>query len=248
MTDEKSGVSASENPDVPETAEVRGSGHNVDYFELFSTILLALAAIATAWAGFQAAKWGGVQASNTSQSAAARAESVRASTTAGQERLVDVTTFFNWLDAVVSDIDKDKIKAPEDSADYLPTKGTLSGFIFNRFRDEFKPAVRAWLDTSPFENDSAPATPFKMPQYRVALDEEATALLAESEEKAALASEANQNGDNYVISAVLFASSLFFAALAGKLVGHRYRVAAIMIAALVYLGTLIYILTLPLQI
>jgi hypothetical protein len=240
-------MSVEESEAAAEARPEKESGHGLDYFELFSTILLALAAIATAWAGFQAAKWGGIQASNTSQSAGARAESVRASTTAGQQTSIDVTTFFNWLDAVVGDIDRDKISRPKDSADYQPAAGTLSGFIFERFRDEFKPAVRAWLDTSPFESNDGPPTPFKMPEYRLASDEVARELLAESEEKAEIASQANQNGDNYVISAVLFASSLFFAALASKLVGRRYRTAAIIVAALVYLGTLIYILTLPLQ-
>jgi hypothetical protein len=42
-------------------------------------------------------------------------------------------------------------------------------------------------------------------------------------------------------------STLFFAALGGKLVGPRSKAASIVIAALVFSGTVIYVLTLPNQ-
>jgi hypothetical protein len=51
-----------------------------------------------------------------------------------------------------------------------------------------------------------------------------------------------------VISAVLFASSLFFAALASKLRIARYQNAALVVAGLLFIGTLIYVLSLPLEI
>ena len=86
-----------------------------------------------------------------------------------------------------------------------------------------------------------------MPEYESASRVQAEELQAEADEHAALAAEANQTGDNYVISAVLFASALFFAALAGKLVSHRLRVVAISIAGLLFIGTLIYLLTLPIE-
>lgn len=219
-----------------------------DTFELLSTILLALAAIAVAWAGFQSAKWGGVQASSTSEANAVRTESVRFSTFAGQQATIDVTTFFNWVNAIVDDIDKGDIVAPADSADYVPTAGTLSGFTFDRFREEFKPAVQAWLDTSPFQDPDAPSGPFQMPEYQLAAAVEAETLLAEAELKSAVAATANQTSDNYVVSAVLFASALFFAALSGKLTKSRYKTAALVIATFVFLGTVIYVFTLPIEV
>jgi hypothetical protein len=231
--------------DMSRSADASGDR---DWFELFATILLALAAIATAWAGFQAAKWGGVQASSTSQANAARTESVRASTLAGQLSSIDVATFLNWVNAVAGDLESGAIPRPENAADYQPTPGTLSGFTFARFREEFNPAARAWLDTNPFNDPTAPATPFEMPEYQVAAADEAAVLLTDAEEKSEAAATANQTGDNYVISAVLFAAALFFAALAGKLVKPRYKTAALLIAAAVYIGTLIYVLTLPIEV
>lgn len=223
-----------------------GSGR--DTFELVATILLALAAIAIAWAGFQSAKWGGVQATDFSQAGAARTESVRFSTLSGQLSSIDVITFLDWLSAVVDEIDSGDIDAPADSADYVPTPNTLSGFIFERFRDEFKPAVQAWLATSPFEDPDAPPVPFQMPEYQLAAAEEAEALLAVAEQKSSDAGVANQTSDNYVVSAVIFAAALFFAAMSSKLEKQRYKTAALSIAALVLVGTVIYVLTLPIEV
>ena len=219
-----------------------------DVFELLSTILLALAAIATAWAGFQSAKWGGVQAASTSSANAVRTESVRFSTLAGQQATIDVTTFFNWVNAIVDDLDKGEIVAPANAAEYVPTPGTLSGFTFTRMREEFQPAVRAWLDTDPFQNPDAPASPFQMPEYQLAAAVEAEALQAEAEVKSGVASAANQTSDNYVVSAVLFAAALFFAALSGKLERPRYKTAALVIATIVFVGTIVYVFTLPIEV
>lgn len=219
-----------------------------DTFELLATILLALAAILTAWAGFQAAKWGGVQASNTAQAGAARTESVRASTLAGQQATVDVATFLNWVNAIVDDLERGEIQRPDNAADYEPTPGTLSGFLFSRFRDEFTPALSAWLDTDPFRDQDAPGTPFEMPEYQLAAAVEADRLQTEASEKTALAAAANQNGDNYVVSAVLFAAALFFAALSGKLTKDRYKSAALIVAALLFIGTVVYVFTLPIEV
>lgn len=234
-------------PETPAASPKPTELRKTDMFELISVVLLALAAIATAWAGFEAAKWGGVQASNNSQAAAARTESVRASTVAGQQSGVDINTFFNWLNAVSQDIEDNKIEKPKDSADYKPDPGTLSGFTFERFRPEFTPSVEAWLDTSPFQKLDAPPTPFVMPEYEVAARVQAEDLQADADEHAALAADANQNGDNYVVSAVVFATALFFAALSGKLASHRLRVVAISVAGLLFIGTLIYLITLPIE-
>lgn len=221
---------------------------SAEFFELWATILIALAAIATAWAGFESAKWGGVQATNFSQAGAARTESVRFSTQAGQQQNIDVNTFINWLNVTFEEIDAGVIEEPESAADYQPTPGTLSGFYYERFRDEFAPVVRAWLDTNPFgANPDAPPSPFAMEEYQLAATEQAQLLEARADQRAADAATANQNADNYVMTAVLFATALFFAALASRLGAIQYRYASLIIATLMFAGTLIYILSLPIE-
>jgi hypothetical protein len=49
--------------------------HRARRFELAATVLLAMAAVATAWAAYQSARWHGEQAKAQSASIAARVES-----------------------------------------------------------------------------------------------------------------------------------------------------------------------------
>ena len=58
--------------------------------EVVATIVLAIATLATAWSGYQAARWGGVQSTSYSQAAALRTESVRTSNQAGQLAQIDI--------------------------------------------------------------------------------------------------------------------------------------------------------------
>ncbi|MEV1054112.1 hypothetical protein [Streptomyces sp. NPDC049887] len=185
-----------------------------DRIELFLTVILALAAVGTAWAGFQSAKWSGVQANSYAQASAARTESSRRSAEAGQLVTIDVISFTQWLTALNEEIAADPSKRPEGV--YTPDPNSVSGFLFARFRQEFKPAVSAWLLNRPLTNPEAPPTPFAMPEYRLAADEAADRLLSQAERKSATARQANQRSDNYVLTAVLFALVLFFAAVAGR--------------------------------
>ncbi len=220
---------------------------STDAFEFWATVLIALAAVLTAWAGFESAKWGGVQATNFSQAGAARTESVRYSTLAGQQTSIDVMTYINWLNNYVDDVDSGEIEPVQPGEVYEPTPGTPSGFYFERFRPEFVPAVHAWLATMPLANPDAPATPFEMEEYQLAATGEARLLEERADQKAADAATANQNSDNYVMTAVLFATALFFAALASRLSAPRYRYASLTVATLLLAGTVIYVMTLPIE-
>ncbi|MCH8971372.1 MAG: hypothetical protein IH918_04710, partial [Acidobacteria bacterium] len=99
-----------------------------DRVELIATILMALAAIFTAWAAFQSAKWSGEQATSFSRAGAARTESTRFDTRAGQQAGVDVAIFTSWLDAVNAELRAGEIEPLEESEVYTPTPGTLSAF------------------------------------------------------------------------------------------------------------------------
>ncbi len=195
--------------------------------ELLATILLAIAAVATAWSSYQSSRWSGVQAIDFSRANAARVESTRASDEAGQETEVDVLTFSDWVNA------------------YAAGDRRLADFYFARFRHEFKPAVEAWVATHPLKNPGAPSTPFAMPQYKLAKKAESTRLLAEAEEATAEARQSNQRSDNYVLAVVLFAASLFFAGISTKLTMPRQRIALLSLGYLLFLCTAIWIATFP---
>lgn len=193
-----------------------------DRVELVATIVLAVATILTAWSGFESGKWGGEQAVNFSEAGAARTESTRADTLGGQLVQIDVAMYIDWVAAISGELADGTITVRSLNP-YTPTDFAVSGFLYKRFRDEFLPAVDAWLATEPMTNDDAPKTPFLMEEYVVAQRVEAQRLAVVADEKATAARTANQNGDNYVLTMVLFASVLFFAGVSSKMNRPRNR-------------------------
>ena len=198
--------------------------------ELFVTILLAIATVATAWSSYQSARWSGVQTINFSRANAARVASTAQSTLAGQQTQLDVATFIAWTDA------------------YAAKDTTLRDFYSKRFRAEFKPAVDAWLATKPLKNPAAPLTPFAMPQYHLAAQDKSRALTRTAEAATATAKVDNQRSDNYVLAVVLFASALFFAGISTKLDAVRLRISIVALGYALFFGTLIWVATFPVSI
>jgi hypothetical protein len=197
--------------------------------ELLATLLLAVAAVATAWSTFQSTRWRGETTVDYSKATAARIQSSEASTRAGQLTQVDIATFIQWIDASVAGNNK------------------LADFYRRRFRQEFRPAFAAWLTTHPRTNRSAPLSPFAMPQYRVAEAVKSEHLNTAAGVYADAAGTANQRSDNYVLAVVLFASSLFFAGISTKVHSLRQREVLLALGWTIFLGTAIWVATSPIN-
>jgi hypothetical protein len=215
-----------------------------DRIELVATIIMALAAILTAWCAFQATKWSGIQAIEFSASNGARVESTRADALAGTQRAIDVDVFTSWLGAVAEELAQGVIP-PIAEDGYQPQPRTLSAFYFERMRPEFKVALDAWLEADPLNDASAPPTPFQMAEYRQEAAEQASALLDESAVHRQAALDSNQNGDNYVLTTVGFALVIFFAGVSSKLVERRNRWITIVVAMLLFAGGIAAAFSLP---
>jgi hypothetical protein len=200
-----------------------------DRVEVVATVLLAFAAVATAWSGYQATRWNGEQTKAASRTNAIRIEAARAQGLAEAQTQVDVATFIQWVDAFARD------------------ETELIDFYRKRFRPEFKIAVDAWLSTKPLENPAAPLTPFAMPEYKLAATEEAKRLDAEAEVSAAQVRRNIQRASNYVLGVVLFSVALFFAGMSTKLRDERLRIVAVAVGSTVFLGTLVWIATSPIS-
>jgi hypothetical protein len=198
--------------------------------EVLATVLLAVAAVATAWSSYQASRWNGEQAKAASRANAARIESTRSSGLASAQTQIDVATFMQWVNA------------------YALDQTELATFYFRRFRAEFKPAVDAWIATRPRRNPDAPLTPFAMPQYRLAANQEAARLEARAETLAANARADVQRATNYVLGVVLFAASLFFAGMSTKLGTPRLRGVLLALGGVLFVGTAIWLATLPISV
>ena len=213
------------------TARTGGGGRGAGgWIEVVSTVVLALAAVAIAWSGYQASRWTGEQAKAFSRANAARVESTRWSNLANSQTEIDVATFTQWVDA------------------YARDETELAAFYRRRFREEFKPAVEAWIATRPLRNPDAPLTPFATPQYRLAANVQAERLQAKAGAEAAAASGNIQRATNYVLGVVLFSAALFFGGISTRIGSPRARAVVLGLGCVVLLGTLAWIATFPISI
>jgi hypothetical protein len=197
--------------------------------ELVATVLLACATLGTAWAAYQSREWTGEQSQGYSRATKNRIAVNRTSAVANRQVQIDVATFIQWVDARERGNDR------------------LAAFYRQRFRDEFEPAFDAWLATKPLTNPNAPETPFAMPQYRLAANAEADRLEAAAAIDSDTANDANKRANGYMLGVVLFASALFFAGLSTKLDVPRARTAVLVLGCVLFVGTLVYLATLPIR-
>jgi len=201
-----------------------------DRLELVAALLLALAAISTAWATYQSSVWRGKQAKAQSASIATRVESTREASVANRQVQVDVALFIQWVNA------------------FARGEGELTTFYRNRFRDEFVPAFEAWVATRPRENPKAPRSPFELPEYRLAANEEADALEQQAADFGLVVARDVERADSYMLAVVLFAIALFFAALSTRLTSRDLQLALVAMGYVVFLGTAIWLATQPVSI
>lgn len=198
-------------------------------FELAATVLLAMAAVATAWAAYQSARWHGEQAEAQSASIAARVESTRAASLANRQAQIDVALFTQWVDA------------------YARDETELVDFYRKRFRAEFRPAFEAWVATRPRTNRAAPLSPFAMPQYKLAATAKADRLEVQAAAFSHQVRRFIQRADNYALTVVLFAASLFFAGISTRLHSITTRMVILGLGYVLFLGSLIWIATFPIS-
>jgi hypothetical protein len=216
--------------------------------ELVATVLLAAAAVLTAWAAFQSAKWSGVMTIRFNEATAARNESAKANTDAAALTNADIGAFLQWLNAYAQELRAGDPPAVDGS--YTPDPGRLSGFLAMRFRAEFRPAFDAWIATRPltFTRTAAPSTPFELPEYRLTATDRAEELAGRGDELSEKAREANQRSDNYVLMTVVFAVGLFFAGVSTKVHIVGSQLILLTLSAGVLLSGAIVVATFPVKV
>jgi hypothetical protein len=214
----------------PRPAGPGGGGPKASRVEAVATVILALAAVATAWSGYQASRWHGEQAIAFSHANATRVESTRASNLADAQTEIDVASFTQWVDA------------------YAHHETELADFYRRRFRGEFQPAVAAWVATHPLRNPDAPLTPFAMPNYRLAANARAERLEVAAEAAAAQASRDIQVANDYVLAVVLFSAALFFGGISTRLHRPRPRAVLLGVGCALLVGALAWVATFPINI
>lgn len=195
--------------------------------ELIEAIILSLVAVATAWSGYQAARWGSEQAKLYGRSSRLRVEGQTLQVVANQIKQYDAATVADWLEA-------------ETRGD---TK--LAAFYERRFVPEFQPAFQAWKKTDPLNNPNAPIGPSQMPEYRDSTGDQATAKNNQATEVFEQGSRAREVADEYIRATVGLATVLFLTAMGQRFRSLRIRAVVLAVAALILCGPLWHILMLP---
>jgi hypothetical protein len=195
--------------------------------ELGAVLLLSLTTLATAWSGYQAARWSGEQSQHYARASATRIKAQQQATAAGQRRIDDLLYFNGWLDAREAGNQQ------------------LAAIYHQRFRPEFIPAFDAWIAQHPFTNPRAIPGPLYMPQYKPAELARSLALDGTADELYLEGTESKANDDHYILSTVFFAAVLFFAGISLRLDWRPLRIIVLGLAAAMLLAGGVFVLTLP---
>ena len=172
------------------TARRRVEKH-AERIEILEAILLAVVAVATAWSGYQTARWDGRQAHFYGLANKERAAQNRAATLSGQQRLYDTSTFGFWL---------------QEICDRPPPVG---GALRTALPAGAGSLRRLDQDQSAAQPGHAPAGPIFMPQYHNAAAEKADAYDKQASADFEAGTKAREDGDHYLRNTVLLATVLF---------------------------------------
>ena len=177
----------------------------------WTAIILAIAAVATAWASFQASQWSGAQSDRQSESTILRSDAGRAQTAATADTVIDSQTWLSWVSAVDA---KQEAKAR---------------FLSTRFSPTLKTAQADWLSGVKLDDQGVPVviplgTPLDLPSYQLPKQIESDTKAAQAEAKLGEADQAANNSTGFVLVALLFAMVLFFASIATKFTEPKVQV------------------------
>lgn len=184
--------------------------------EIIEAVILALVAVATAWSGYQAARWDGRRVALYSEANRLRVDAETLATLSGQERIYDNEGFNAWLGAT------------------LDGKKALAQFYERRFRPEYRPAFAAWLATEPFKSKQPLPGPIFMPEYHSAKQERSAALSQQATTMFKRGTDAGDTGDQYVRITVILATVLLVTAI-----GQRFHVKAVRTVFMIVAGLLL---------
>ena len=199
----------------------QGVSHRERVLELCAVLLLSVSTLATAWSGYQAARWSGEQSQHYALASTARIRSQQQATQAGQLRIDDLLNFNGWLDATHAGDRR------------------LAIVYEHRFRREFLPAFRAW------EAQTQIPGPTFMPQYKLASLARADAYDAKANRLFAEGGDAKTNDDHYILSTVFFAAVLFFSGISLRLAWVPLRVFVLSLAAVLLAWGIVFVASLP---
>jgi hypothetical protein len=203
------------------------TGYWAQCIEIIEALVLAIVAIATAWSGYEVAKWGALSIREYNLASRVTVLSQEKATLAGQDRLYDITTFNGWAAAKVAG------------------EGKLAAFYQRRFRPEYAVAFAAWWKLDPINNPAAPPGPIFMPEYTNANSLDSAQLTLEAQRHFEKGVNTRDTGDKYVRVTVLLATVLLLTALSQRFKIFGPRAAVVAVALVLLIVSTYWILTFP---
>ena len=183
----------------------------------WTAIILAVAAVATAWASFQASQWSGTQSDAQSASAMARSDAGRMASEATGAQIVDSQMWLSWLNSTAN------------------KQVQRANFYEERFSPPLAVAQKQWLSGVKLDANGdpvvvPPGTPMDLPSYVVPAQAKSDELAAQAEQDLVVADQAAENSTRFVLLALMFALVLFFASIATKFASPRIQAVLVLLS------------------
>jgi len=180
--------------------------------ELVTALVLAVAVVGIAWCAYQSHVWHTVETFKIRDMNYDIVNYAMKNLQQGQTIVYDTVRFTAYSDALVL------------------KEQNLSNFYYERFRPEMKTAVDAWLKMDPFNNKTAPPTPFYLAEYNKTFALEAQQFASDSESKLEEAHDAAKHSEEYLMLTVVYSSALFIGAILDKLFHRQARLVLFILA------------------
>ena len=186
-------------------------------------VLVALASLALAWAGFQASEWTRERLDASDESAALREESNQLNARADRLEQQDTMLYVQYLLAA-------EAGRQEEAAELF---------------DLLRPELQAYVQSAPTNDNGVPLSPpFDSPGYDAqVIRQESERVRAERQDVDGRGAEASRNVARYGARGVFFAVSLVVAGISSRFEDPYRRVLHVLARTLLAIGLVLLVLT-----
>lgn len=194
------------------------------FLEGVNVVLLGLAAVATAFAGYRSAILGGDAIKDYTTAVRTVSDANQAYVEGNQVYQLDQAIFLEYVKALNS--------GDVELADYFKTELA---------RPKLVAAIDWWLETG----DEGPATPFTEdnPEYDIEQYANAEALSQETDALFASGERNDDRGDRFDLAVAVFATTLFLYGISAVSKTYRVQLIALLSGTTMFAGGLVYMLT-----
>ena len=194
--------------------------------ELWSTILLAIATVMSAWCAYQSTLWSGVQTYRITEGRTASRVAAEKAIIGHQDRLLHIQLFMEYWNAKSAG------------------KVELADFYYKRFPKDLKEAHDEWIAYN-LSDPKAPLHPFVIKKYQSRYYEKAAEQEEIAQKKYNEARQANRVSGTYVLCTVLFASVLFFAGVSTRFTLYKIRLTLFIMGCVMFVLAIAALSQLP---